>query len=122
MVSRVARRVHEAARRAAPHAVQVADRLHLLKNLRGVVLWVFKQHTEVLDLVPTLALHFQRLTNLRLDRSVSKERMREQARKLSRSERGGASGVTELKAVAVKLLQDTAAVVAVMILPYSELR
>jgi transposase len=75
----------EAARRAAPHAVQVADRFHLLKNLRDVVLRVFKQHTEVLDLVPTPALHFQRLTNLRLDRRASKERMREQARKLFRS-------------------------------------
>src|SRR5215208_3013117 len=75
----------EAARRAAPHAVQVADRFHLLKNLRDVVLRVFKQHTEVLDLVPTPALRFQRLTNLRLDRRASKERMREQARKLYRS-------------------------------------
>ncbi len=75
----------EAARRAAPHAVQVADRFHLLKNLRDVVLRVFKQHTEVLDLVPTPALHFQRLTNLRLDRRASKERMREQARKLFQS-------------------------------------
>jgi transposase len=75
----------EAARRAAPHAVQVADRFHLLKNLRDVVLRVFKQHTEVLNLVPTPAVHFQRLTNLRLDRRASKERMREQAHKLFRS-------------------------------------
>src|SRR5215204_5447198 len=75
----------EAARRAAPYAVQVADRFHLLKNLRDVVLRVFNQHTEVLDLVPTPALHFQRLTNLRLDRRASKERMREQVRKLYRS-------------------------------------
>jgi transposase len=75
----------EAARRAAPYAVQVADRFHLLKNLRDVVLRVFKQHTEVLDLVPTPTLHFQRLTNLRLDRRASKERMREQVRKLYRS-------------------------------------
>src|SRR5215204_4720380 len=75
----------EAARRAAPHAVQVADRFHLLKNLRDVVIRVFEQHTEVLDLVPTPALHFQRLTNLRLDRRASKERMREQVRKLYRS-------------------------------------
>src|SRR5215212_984161 len=75
----------EAARRAVPNAVQVADRFHLLKNLRDVVLRVFKQHTEVLGLVPTPARHFQRLTNLRLDRRASKERMREQARKLYRS-------------------------------------
>ena len=75
----------EAVRRAAPHAVQVADRFHLLKNLRDVVLRVFKQHTEVLYLVPTPAAHFQKLTNLRLDRRASKERMREQAYKLFRS-------------------------------------
>ena len=72
----------EAARRAAPHAVQVADRFHLLKNLRDVVLRVFRQHEEVLNLVPTPAHHFQRLTNLRLDREASKERTKEQARKL----------------------------------------
>ena len=75
----------QAARRAAAHAVQVADRFHLLKNLRDVILRVFRQHTEVLDLVPASALHLQRLTNLRLDRRASKERMREQARKLYRS-------------------------------------
>ncbi len=75
----------EAARRAAPHAVQVADRFHLLKNLRDVVLRVFKQHTEVLGLVSTPALHFQRLTNLRLDRQAAKERAREQAHKLFHS-------------------------------------
>jgi transposase len=75
----------EAARRAAPHAVQVADRFHLMKNLRDVVLRVFKQHTEVLDLIPTPTVHFQRLTNLRLDRRASKERIREQTHKLFRS-------------------------------------
>jgi DNA-binding CsgD family transcriptional regulator len=75
----------EAARRAAPHAVQVADRFHLLKNLRDVVLRVFKQHAEVLDLVPTPSVHFQRLTNLRLERKAAKERAREQAHKLFHS-------------------------------------
>ena len=78
----------EAARRAAPHAVQVADRFHLLKNLRDVVLRVFGQHAEVLNLVPAPTVHFQRLTNLRLDRRASKERTREQARKLFRSIHG----------------------------------
>jgi transposase len=72
----------EAATRAAPHAVQVADRFHLLQNLRDVVLRVFKQHTEVLDLVPTPMEHFQRLTNLRLDREASKERTKGQTQKL----------------------------------------
>ena len=38
----------EAATRAAPHAVQVADRFHLLKNLRDVVSRVFRQHEEIL--------------------------------------------------------------------------
>jgi transposase len=75
----------EAATRAAPHAVQVADRFHLLKNLRDVVLRVFKQHTEVLDLVPTPMEHFQRLTNLRLDREASKERTKGQTRELFES-------------------------------------
>jgi transposase len=72
----------EAARRAAPHAVQIADRFHLLKNLRDVVSRVFKQHAEVLDLVPTPTDHLQRLTNLRLDRETSKGHTREQTRDL----------------------------------------
>jgi transposase len=75
----------EAARRVAPHAVQVADRFHLLKNLKDVVSRVFRQHVEVLDLVPPPTNRLQRLTNLRLDREASKERTREQARKLFRS-------------------------------------
>lgn len=75
----------EAARRVVPHAVQVADRFHLLKNLRDVVSRVFRQHVGVLDLVPPPTGHLQRLTNLRLDREASKERAREQARELFRS-------------------------------------
>ena len=75
----------QASRRAAPHAVQLADRFHLLKNLRDVVLRVFRQHTEVLNLVPAPSVHFQRLTNLRLDRRASKERTRKQGRELFKS-------------------------------------
>jgi transposase len=75
----------EAARRAAPRAVQVADRFHLLKNLRDVVSRVFRRHADVLDLVPSPANHLQRLTNLRLDRKSSKERANEQTRKLFES-------------------------------------
>jgi transposase len=75
----------EAASRAAPGAVQVADRFHLLKNLRDVVLRVFRQHAEVLNLVPAPTVHFQRLTNLRLDRRASKERTKEQTRELFQS-------------------------------------
>jgi transposase len=69
----------EAARRAAPSAVQVAERFHLLKNLRDVVSRVFGQHTEILELVPRPTNHLQKLTNLRLDREASKGRTREQA-------------------------------------------
>jgi transposase len=72
----------EAATRAAPHAVQVADRFHLLKNLRDVVSRVFRQHDEILELLPCSMNHLQRLTNLRLDREASKERTKEQTRKL----------------------------------------
>src|SRR5215210_6608150 len=75
----------EAVRRAAPRAVQVADRFHLLKNLRDVVSRVFRRHADVLDLVPSPANHLQRLTNLRLDRKSSKERANEQTRKLFES-------------------------------------
>jgi transposase len=75
----------EAARRAIPHAVQVADRFHLLKNLGDVVSRVFRQHAEILDLVPPPTDHLQRLTNLRLDREASKERTREHTRELFRS-------------------------------------
>jgi transposase len=65
----------EAARRVAPDAVRVADRFHLLKNLRDVILRVFKQHSGALDLVPTPDHYRQKLTNLRLDRQASKTRM-----------------------------------------------
>jgi transposase len=72
-------------RRIAPHAVQVADRFHLLKNLRDVVSRVLRQHEEILKLVPPPMNHFQRLTNLRLDRKASKERTREHTWKLFES-------------------------------------
>jgi transposase len=75
----------EAARRVVPDAVQVADRFHLLKNLRDVILRVFRQQAEVLELVPPPMNHFQRLTNLRLDREASKERTREHTRELFES-------------------------------------
>jgi transposase len=75
----------EAARRVAPHVVQVADRFHLMKNLRDVVLRVFRQHEEVLELVSPPMNHFQRLTNLRLDRAASKEHTREKTHQLFES-------------------------------------
>src|SRR5215212_12128908 len=55
---------------------------HLLKNLRDVVSRVFRQHADVLELVPTPAVPLQRLTNLRLDREASKKRTREQTKGL----------------------------------------
>lgn len=67
----------ETTRRVVLHPVQVADRFHLLKNLRDVVSRVFRQHAEVLDLVPPPTNRLQRLTNLRLDREASKERTRD---------------------------------------------
>jgi transposase len=75
----------EATRRVVPHAAQVADRFHLLKNLRDVVSRVFRQHADILDLVPNPVNYLQRLTNLRLDRKSSKERTSEQTRKLFES-------------------------------------
>jgi hypothetical protein len=39
----------EAIRKAAPGAIRVADRFHLLKNLGDVVLWVFQRHSESLQ-------------------------------------------------------------------------
>ena len=75
----------EAARRAAPDTVQVADRFHLLKNFRDVVSRVFRQNTEVLNLVARPTNHLQRLTNLRLDRDALKERTRKQAQELFES-------------------------------------
>jgi transposase len=75
----------EAARRAAPNAIQVADRFHLLKNLKDVVSRIFRQHADVLDLVPSPASHHQRLTNLRLNRQASKERTKEQTHNIFES-------------------------------------
>jgi transposase len=50
-----------------------------------VILRVFRQQAEVLELVPPPMNHFQRLTNLRLDREASKERTREHTRELFES-------------------------------------
>jgi transposase len=68
----------EAVSRVAPRAVQVTDRFHLLKNIRDVVSRVFRQHDEVLDLVPRPMDHLQKLTNL-LDREASKKLTRADA-------------------------------------------
>ena len=41
----------DAVRKAAPRAIQVADRFHLIKNLGDVVLRVFQRRTEHLQAV-----------------------------------------------------------------------
>lgn len=66
----------EAARRAAPTAVQVADRFHLLRNLRDVVLRIFKRHAKRIAQVVVPTAEPQSLIRLRPDRAASRERAR----------------------------------------------
>ncbi len=66
----------EAARRAAPAAIQVADRFHLLRNLRDVVLRIFKRHAKRIAQVPLPTAEPQSLIRQRPDRMASRERTR----------------------------------------------
>jgi transposase len=75
----------DAVRRAAPDAIQVADRFHLLKNLGDVVLRVFQRRSKAVQSVPAPDPHHQRLTRLRLDRETTRERARAQMRTLFES-------------------------------------
>jgi hypothetical protein len=75
----------DAVRRAAPEAIQVADRFHLIKNLGDVALRVFKRRTERLQSIPAPGPHHLQLTRLRLDREVSRQQTRAQMRSLFRS-------------------------------------
>src|SRR5262249_42770488 len=72
----------EAARQSAPQAVQVADRFHLLRNLRDGVLRVLKRNATLVEQVvsPPPAGHngALSLTRLRLDREGARERTRVQ--------------------------------------------
>ncbi len=68
----------DAVRRAAPGAIQVADRFHLLKNLGDVALRVFQRRSKVVQSVPAPGPRYQQLTRLRLDREASRERSRAQ--------------------------------------------
>ena len=75
----------DAVRQAAPDAIQVADRFHLLKNLGDVALRVFQRRSKALESVPAPGPHHQQLTSLRLDREASRERTRAQTRNLFES-------------------------------------
>ena len=68
-----------AARQAAPQARQIADRFHLLRNLREVVWRVFKRHAKLVErVVPPgpAGSAAPSVTRLRLDREASRERTR----------------------------------------------
>jgi transposase len=68
-----------AARQAAPQACQVADRFHLLRNLREVALRVFRRHAKLVERVAapgTAGGAASSLTRLRLDREASREKTR----------------------------------------------
>jgi transposase len=75
----------DAVRRAAPGAIQVADRFHLLKNLGDVALRVFQRRSKVVQSVPAPGPSYQQLTRLRLDREASRQRSRAQMRSLFES-------------------------------------
>lgn len=66
----------DGARLGAPRAYQVADRFHLLRHLREVVLRVLKRHTRLVEQVIPPAAEAQPLTRFRLDREGTRERTR----------------------------------------------
>ncbi len=90
----------DAARRAAPGAIQVADRFHLLKNLGDVVLRVFQRRSKAVGSVLTPGPHHQQLRCLRLDREASRERTRAQMRSLFESIRALAKAGMNKSAIA----------------------
>jgi transposase len=67
----------EGARQGAPNAIQVADRFHLMRNLRDVAFRVFKRHAKRLAQVAAPGAAQHTLTRLRLDREMSKAQTRE---------------------------------------------
>jgi len=74
----------DALSKAAPEAIQVADRFHLIKNLADVVLRVFNRRSESLQSIPAPGPHHLQLRRLRLDREASREQTRVQMQSLFR--------------------------------------
>jgi transposase len=70
----------DGARLGAPQARQVADRFHLLRNLRDVVLRVLKRHAQLVERVVSPETAAQPLTRFRLDREGTRERTRVEMR------------------------------------------
>jgi transposase len=66
----------EGARLGAPQARHVADRFHLLRNLREVLLRVLKRHARLVQQVVPPEANAQPLTRFRLDREGARERTR----------------------------------------------
>lgn len=66
----------DGARLGAPQARHVADRFHVLRNLRDVVLRVLKRHARLVEQVVPPEPGAQPLTRLRLDREETRERTR----------------------------------------------
>ena len=86
----------DAIKKAAPEAIQVADRFHLIKNLGDVLLRVFQRRSETLQSVPAPGPHHLQLTRLRLEREDSRERSRAQMSGLFRSIRAlGRAGMNK---------------------------
>lgn len=66
----------DGAREGAPQALQVADRFHLLRNLRDVVLRVLKRHAQLVAQVVPPERSSEPVTRWRLDREAARERTR----------------------------------------------
>jgi transposase len=64
----------------APSAVQVADRFHLLRNLRDVMRRILTRHATRLAQLPAPGHCFQALTRHRRDRDASRKQTRAQMR------------------------------------------
>ena len=66
----------EATRQAAPSAIQVADRFHLLRNLGRVAERVARRHATLIGRLPAPGMASLPTTLLRPDRQVSRDRTR----------------------------------------------